>query len=79
MFSDLPEGDYVVTAKNGNLEGSKDVDLDHSQSVTVTIKEGGNGPVDGELDWLLIGGVIGAIAIILVGVYVYYKEKKVKR
>ena len=78
VFEDLPEGDYVVTAKDKNLEGSKDVNLDRTQSITIVITEGGVDP-DGEIDWLLVGGVAGAILLILIGVYVYYKERKVKR
>ena len=80
VFKDLPEGEYIVTAKNENLEGSKDVNLDRSQSITVIITEPSPPPPPpGEMDWLLIGGIVGAIVIILAGVYVYYKERKVKR
>ena len=76
-FEDLPEGDYVVTAKDGNLEGSKEVNLVSSQSVTITITEGGID--DDEVNWLLIGGVIVAVIIVLAGVYVYYREKRGKK
>ncbi len=79
IFTDVAEGEYIVTAKDGNLEGSKEVNLDRTQSITIIIKEGGNGGDDGEIDWLLIGGIIGAVAIILVGIYVYYIERKGKK
>jgi hypothetical protein len=78
VFSDLPEGEYVVTAKDGNLEGSKQVNLDRSQSISITITKGGNGDV-GEIDWLLIGGITVAVIIVLAGVYMYYREKRGKK
>ena len=76
LFEDLPEGEYIVTAKNENLEGSQEVNLVSTQEITIVITEGGVSPSD--IDWMLVGGVAVALLIIIGGIYYYYRERKRK-
>lgn len=68
-FTDIAEGQYIVTARHGTMTGKKDVNLDRDQQVTITISEG-DGDSDGEVTpWLVEGGIIFAIVLIVIVLY----------
>jgi hypothetical protein len=76
VFRDVPEGEYVVIAEADELSGTKTINLDRTQSIIVVL---GEDDVDGAgLDPIVILGIISAIIIVLVGVYVYYRERRIR-
>lgn len=75
VFYSLAEGEYNIVATHGNMTGSLAINLDKSHSITIILGESGGGEY---IDPFIILGAVAAIAIVGVGVYMYYMERRKK-